>query len=592
MRSDTAYSGFTERSGLIFVTDSYEDLRLFKPEKVILSLSKTNAKFDVGSLCYKLVKRQPGSIVYLVDEDSLDDSRRQAVSELVSYFKAKDSTTSDRPALLGIRAFQRWMDTQKLEIDFASIESVKQRYSDYTRHLIYRKNLPKSPENRGLALKNNHASTLQKRARIWCHCITGVPLSEIEFWSPRILFNDREKAIPDPNPITLDDCDKTCSALVQIIDDAWTALVKSDQDYFRIGHHWVDLTSRTDTKQLLLSRITSFAAMSLIAVSGTNKEVACKLEIGKGEYSSTTKGMKYTGLKARANNKTVKVEFGARYLKYWKKYLELRELVLEGEHSKYVFPYRTHQNSIVSLPPRRLDSDREGKLPSSFFEDITDERWITARRWRPARSLRINQINGGDIIETADMQNHTIGVARKHYLKVDLATAAAEISSALNAVYDAAIRRTRYRESIAVDVVDEYDKNRKIPVGQCSSDNTLDPQLAPGFTDQNPVPDCRAKETCIFCDHYSVHADEQDLRRLLSLRFLCEELKGSMGHDEYVEQWGPVLYRVDEIIEAVLKESPNLKAQFESVKSEVDLGYLDRFWASHLETLMAVGVIS
>jgi hypothetical protein len=53
-----------------------------------------------------------------------------------------------------------------------------------------------------------------------------------------------------------------------------------------------------------------------------------------------------------------------------------------------------------------------------------------------------------------------------------------------------------------------------------------------------------------------------------------------------------VLYRVDEIIEAILNESPKLRKKFESVKNEVELGYLDKFWASHLETLMAVGVIS
>jgi hypothetical protein len=148
------------------------------------------------------------------------------------------------------------------------------------------------------------------------------------------------------------------------------------------------------------------------------------------------------------------------------------------------------------------------------------------------------------------------------------------------------------QRSIAVQIIDTYNEERSIPTGQCSTQGQLSPVLSSGFTEKNPTPDCRRKETCIFCEYYSVHADEKDLRRLLSLRFLCDELKQSMGHDQYVEQWGPVIFRVDEIIEEILKKNMKLKADYESIKKEVDMGYLDKFWEARLETLMAVGVIS
>jgi hypothetical protein len=381
------------------------------------------------------------------------------------------------------------------------------------------------------------------------------------------------------------------TALLNVIDDVWTGLVKNEQDYFRVGSTWVDLNERDDVRQVLLSRITAFSAMSFIAVTGANKEVACKLLLEKGLYSSTTKGMKFSGLKARANNKVVHLEFGSRYLRYWKKYLALRELFLDGDHSEYAFPYRTKHNVLRSLPPSRLDQDTSGK-PSKFFKTISSERWIPASKWRPSRELRINQINNGDIIQTAEMQSHTVHISLKHYLKADLTTAAAEISNALNSVYEAAIKRTRSKESIAVQIIDTYNEERSIPTGQCSTQGQLSPVLSSGFTEKNPTPDCRRKETCIFCEYYSVHADEKDLRRLLSLRFLCDELKQSMGHDQYVEQWGPVIFRVDEIIEEILKKNMKLKADYESIKKEVDMGYLDKFWEARLETLMAVGVIS
>lgn len=592
MKTQVKPSGiFIERPDLIYIRDNFEDIPSLKPEKIILRLSKADTYFDVGALCYRKTKAQHLSVIKLVDENSIDLTRREAVSNLVDFFKAKDSSAGDKNSLYAIRKFQFWMDSQSSWVNFEDKDSLKQIYIEYTAHLINRKNLPKSDTNKGKSLTNNSASQLQKRARIWCHCITQVPIAEIEFWAPRILHNDRFGSIPDANPFTLDDCNKSMSALCQIIDDTWIGLVKEKQDYFRVGNEWVDLTEKHGSEQILLSRLTSFAALSFIAVTGANKEVACKLEVSKGNYSTTTKGMKFSGLKARANNKKVFLEFGAKYLKYWKKYLDLRDLVLDGEPSKYAFPYRTQNNVIRSLPPVRLDYSNQN-FPSRYFEKITGERWIRASKWRPSRELRINLINNGDVIQTAEMQSHTFGVALKHYLKGDLATAAAEISGALNAVYEAAIRRTRSQESIIVDIVEKYNKNRVIPTGQCSSEERLAPQLASGFTDQNPVPDCLAKETCIFCEYYGVHADGDDLRRLLSLRFLCEELKESMGHDEYVQQWGPVIFRVDEIISAVLKVSPDLEAKYESIRGEVNMGYLDKFWALRLETLMAVGVIS
>ena len=56
-----------------------------------------------------------------------------------------------------------------------------------------------------------------------------------------------------------------------------------------------------------------------------------------------------------------------------------------------------------------------------------------------------------------------------------------------------------------------------LPVGACTT-AILQPEKAFGLTEQAPNPNCQQFEHCLFCQHYAIHADDEDVRKLLSLK--------------------------------------------------------------------------
>ena len=63
-----------------------------------------------------------------------------------------------------------------------------------------------------------------------------------------------------------------------------------------------------------------------------------------------------------------------------------------------------------------------------------------------------------------------------------------------------------------------------LPIGACTTTN-LQPEKAPSFTERAPTPNCQQFEHCLFCQHYAIHADEEYVRKLLSLKSLLGYIK-------------------------------------------------------------------
>lgn len=102
-------------------------------------------------------------------------------------------------------------------------------------------------------------------------------------------------------------------------------------------------------------------------------------------------------------------------------------------------------------------------------------------------------------------------------------------------------------------------------------------------------PDCKSSEGCLFCDKYKAHADETDVRKLLSCRH-CVRVTCHHARDveQYERTFGPVLRRVDSILDEVRKRDSELVLRIEK---DVDVeGNLAPFWASKLEMLIELGI--
>lgn len=141
-------------------------------------------------------------------------------------------------------------------------------------------------------------------------------------------------------------------------------------------------------------------------------------------------------------------------------------------------------------------------------------------------------------------------------------------------------------------MLDETIDAQSSPVGACASIHPQ-PEKAIGFTERAPTPNCQQFEYCLFCQHYAVHADDEDVRKLLSLKSLLGYIKQKATDlIKWEQQFGVVLHRIDEVLNELSDTYENLRDRIFSIQEEVESGDLDAYWLNHFELLIDLGWIS
>lgn len=569
------------KEGVIFVNISSDFETYNNPEVIAICSDDSSRVIPVWNLCYLKTHGHRSNQSLRVDEGSFVEILRKPVLSLIDFLKECNKFDTARAHFLAIRRFHLWL-TLEQNYDYSDLSETKLKslYRDYTANLLYRVRLPQTLEERKEKLTNNSASFIQKSAVKWISILTSISEERIRYWSTRILIKDSQK------DLNLVDESRFPKAMT-----SGCKLLSAYYMHFIAGVDEDTIGAQVDTERFgesfYANQVTTLGLYLFIAATGANLALARSLNYVDSDFSPTIKGMRYSGYKERAKGRLVALEFGAKFLVFWKKYLELRAKFF-GNKTELLFPYFKSDASICLLPTNRLESSR-GLLKS--ISNLHSFDAPTTREWRKYREREIGRISG-DISVAAEMQGHKLSTAVKNYQGIDFNTASLELSNALSLMYSRAISVTRESNSIAVKIVDTRTVAKDIPAGECNSVGALLPARAKGFTTLSPEPNCRVKETCIFCEHYAAHSDGEDLRKLLSLRYMANLLRDEMPIDSWVNKWGPVLHRVDEIIDSILENSPSLKNEYLGIKKSVDNGYLDDFWLMHLETLYYVGIVS
>ena len=328
------------------------------------------------------------------------------------------------------------------------------------------------------------------------------------------------------------------------------------------------------------------------AVTGSNLELALDTKIHTLKFEATTKHWRTSGVKARAGKKTVYPEFGLRFVPIFKKILEIREYILQGSKSEWLFSIIPKLKSQTwSRVNKGNLSARKGiaRIMAFHYPDFI---WITSRDFRNYKSLEINKAAEGDVEKSSSIIGHSESVHTESYLNTSVDDAAVELTSFLEKVHSIAISKSRSVDKIPVNIIESNDGKDWIPAGCCKKPN--DPTIMEEFTKEAPTPDCRKYENCLFCNHYAVHADSEDVLRLLSIRYLSNILRGQgTSLEDFESRWGVVIHRVDEIIEALISKNPSLSEVIVKLKKEVETEErLDDFWSIHLDALINLGGVS
>ena len=96
------------------------------------------------------------------------------------------------------------------------------------------------------------------------------------------------------------------------------------------------------------------------------------------------------------------------------------------------------------------------------------------------------------------------------------------------------------------------------------------------------------------CVRRWVHADESDVKKLLSLQYVVIQTRPlAKSEHNFTQIFGPILNRIDEIIERIILKNNSLHEIIKSIKEDIDINEnLTPYWRYKLEILIDFGIIN
>ncbi|MEN8351133.1 hypothetical protein [Acinetobacter towneri] len=642
------------RRSPLFVHISDINKQINEHERLVLVCKDKTASFafktfDIGTLFYR--KRVFGEALSEQQlSASFDEKRRYFLQCLTDYLlQMSGSDLSKGLFYYTSKLFLDWVDSQKKNFDLSNQDSVIDAYRRYSKYLVDRTLLADTDE------ENLAAHTAKQYQRNAAKLIAYVfDCHEIDIVSQAMQVQSQRYDVP-VLPIAKEDHQKTYATLLNVFLEIHRIVVQEndfpahfqsvdEEDfYFYSGfHHQIEkqhiqfdmqnylakypiipalskmladfeleedsehrkrvrenrnqairkLEERNkDKRHLERERLASYGLaigmLLFIAQTGANLDTAQQLQLDTMEILPSTQGRRFSGTKSRAGNKTVRPEFGVKFEPVFRKILELREWYVQDEACDFVFPLR---NEIQQLGPV---SNGRLQLIKKFLQRIFPKMvWITPQQWRKHVSSQYVELSDGDLLLEVEKMGHSLDTAKKNYSRTSFKDASQQISQFFYELREVAVSQTRTVERIPVQTLDEPVDVQTLPVGACMTTN-LQPEKATGFAAQAPSPNCQQFEHCLFCQHYAVHADDEDVRKLLSLKSLLGYVKQKATDlIKWEQQFGVVLHRIDEVLNELSDTYENLRDRIFLIQEEVESGDLDAYWLNHFELLIDLWWIS
>lgn len=326
-------------------------------------------------------------------------------------------------------------------------------------------------------------------------------------------------------------------------------------------------SERECLERMRLARHACRAFLYLFIVN-TGMNIGVAIELAEdGDISFYSPRQRFRAFKARASGKEIIVEFSIKFLPLLKTYLLLRRYLLRGMNFRFLF----------------FCFDKRGQVKQEYSSAITTYesylmRFKSDMRIPKSRELRAFKsdflVSNFDSTVTAEILQNSIGTVERSYSRGSEAKTAIELSGFFKEILIAPEGRKRL-----IRIVD-------VAAGHCSSYGS------PVSLDSVVEPKCEDFEGCLFCERYTLHANELDLRKIISFKYYVVVLMGRAMSDTYRSMAERYLSRISQILNYISSISDYLAELVFSVEERVFLGELDDYWQNKLDLLLSVGVIS
>ncbi len=322
--------------------------------------------------------------------------------------------------------------------------------------------------------------------------------------------------------------------------------------------------------------VSAFLVM-FIASTGCNptqaKETLWSEELENVVLNPLVERQGFRTIKYRANNRLVSFEIGVEYMPYLRRYLQLRKYLLQERRFAYLFfSYGSGHIGLKTGP--KLISESDTKKMFMIMKRLTPTfPSVIPMQWRVAKQDHV--IRNYDPATAAQAMQHSLTTALRKYSNGSEVTQQLEMSRYFNQV-----------EKVVLSKGQEIAGSEVNPVGICTR-----PGEPKAVVDNLPlIPDCKGAEGCLFCDKYRIHADEMDVRKILSARYCIKKTSHlASSHEQYEQMFMRIFQRINFILFELKKHNPGM---VEKIEQEVDIdGELDAFWSAKLETLMELDIL-
>lgn len=334
------------------------------------------------------------------------------------------------------------------------------------------------------------------------------------------------------------------------------------------------------TQRLFANRAAIHFGHLLLYYAGLNASLLDSIDFSQTRLDKESGSNRIVAIKGRSLQESQSHTVDSRFVRtIWTQYLKLRKWM--EAHS----PEPVGSDGIFTLPTemgRSIEFVNSDKLRSDIFwpDGGPSLATRTAKKYKTTTMLEDTM---GDLGLVAHATSTSVGTVKKHYAFKTAEDAARELSVFFRAMMESARIRVS-GQAVAPVVV----SGNKITVGRCTGESEFDLKQIEGFDERAPKPRCGAPMTCFFCESYGIHASEQDILRVLSVKewISYQSQDKSKDIDEHAKKFLPIVSRIDEIVDAFYSRDDASAVIVKKARQKVTRGNLDIYWQNKIDALI------
>lgn len=308
--------------------------------------------------------------------------------------------------------------------------------------------------------------------------------------------------------------------------------------------------------------------MHFLILTGSNDSTAAT-QLCEDLYIGKSKS-KFVNIKFRGS-RPVSYQIQRTFLKDFNEYIKLRNYIVDiVGYSEYEFLFIPGvRHGKLSKP---IANGKQNVVIRMRLKRYFGLVFSTSRQIRLTKGLWVRS-NAGEEMAAYSLQ-HSIATSNEKYTDS-------------NNDSKTASELTDYFEKLE-EAFKSNRKGKETPVGTCLDfGNPVKIESAPVQVN------CKKEEGCLFCAKYLPHADEMDIRKLLSLEYIIH-LSADKARDNahYERVYGPVLIKISNWLLAIEKIVPENRSLINDVRISVyEREELSEYWVKKLNLLQSLGII-